>query len=72
MNSTTSTEAEIFVRQCNEAGEKITSVLFSFPKPVAVCVLPGLLAAVMQVFNIPRETIVAMLDSALEDIANGG
>jgi hypothetical protein len=68
---TMATEAETFMRQCGEAGEKITSVLFSFPKPVAICVLPGVLASVMQVFSIPRETIIAMLDSALEDIANG-
>lgn len=57
-----------FVRQCEEAGERITDVLFSYPKPVTVCVLPGVLASVMQVFSIPRETIIAMLDSALEDM----
>lgn len=61
-------EQENFARQCEEVGEKITSLLFSYPKPVAVCVLPGILAAVMMTCAIPRETILAMLDSALEDM----
>lgn len=60
--------AEQFVRQCEEAGEKITSILFSYPKAVAVCVLPGVLASVMKVFSLPREMVVAMIDSAIEDL----
>jgi len=62
---------EAFVRQCAVISERIVDLLFSYPKPVAVCVLPGVLASVMQVFSLPRETIIAMLDSALEDIAGG-
>lgn len=64
-------EEEVFVRQCEEAGEKLTAVLFAYPKPVAICVLPGVLAAVMKTFDMPRETVIAMLDSALDDIARG-
>lgn len=64
-------EAMLFVKQCAEAGERLTNVLFSYPKPVAVCVLPGVLASVMRTLGLPREMIVAMLDSALEDIDNG-
>ena len=60
-----------FAQQCQEIGEKITDVLFEAPKPVAVCVLPAVLAAVMRTLDIPRETIIAMLDSALEDIDAG-
>lgn len=60
-----------FVRQCGEAGERITNLLFSYPKAVAICVLPGVLASVMKTFELPRDMIVAMLDSALEDIENG-
>jgi len=60
-----------FSRQCQEVGEKITDVLFGAPKAVAVCVLPAVLAAVMRTLDIPRETIIAMLDSALEDIDAG-
>lgn len=57
-----------FVRQCAELGNKITEMLFGYPKPVAICVLPGVLAAVAKTFDIPRDVFVAMLDSALEDI----
>jgi hypothetical protein len=57
-----------FSRQCEEAAKRITELLFSYPKPVAFCVLPGVLASVMTVFNMPRDTVIAMLDSALEDM----
>lgn len=60
--------AEDFSRACEELGGLLVEVLFGASKSVAVCVLPGVLAAVMHVFNIPRETMIAMLDSALEDI----
>lgn len=62
---------ETLTRQCDEAGKKILATLFTYPKDVAACVLPGVLATVMRVLSIPRETVVAMLDAALEDIANG-
>lgn len=64
-------DEEVFVRQCSEAAEKITALLFSYPKPVATCVLPGVLAAVMKTLAMPREMVIAMLDSALEDIGDG-
>lgn len=60
--------AEDFNRACEELGGRLVEVLFAAPKPVAICVLPGVLAAVMRTFDIPRETVIAMLDSALEDI----
>lgn len=66
---TTPEEAE-FARQCEEAGEKINALLFTYPKPVAICVLPGVMAAVMKVFGVPREAVIAMLDSALKDIGD--
>jgi hypothetical protein len=46
-------------------------LLFSYPRPVAICVLPGILAAVMGAMELPRDVVVAMLDSALDDIRNG-
>lgn len=64
------TEDEIFVRQCQEAGERLTAILFAYPKSVSICVLPGLLAVVMKTFDMSREMVIAMLDSALEDIGN--
>jgi hypothetical protein len=69
--SKTTDEDELFVRQCAEAGERLTELLFSYPKPVAVCVLPGVLASVLRTLGLPRDVAVAMLDSALEDIDNG-
>lgn len=60
--------AEDFSRACKELGNRLLDALFAAPKPVALCVLPGVLAAVMHTFDIPRETVIAMLDSALEDI----
>lgn len=67
-NTGISSENEIFARQCTEAGEKIITTLFSYPKPVVVCLLPGVLAAVMMTLELPRETIISMLDSALENM----
>jgi hypothetical protein len=64
-------DKEVFVRLCQSAGDIITETLMACPKPVAVCVLPGVLAAVMRTFEIPRETLIAMLDAALEDIDAG-
>jgi len=64
------TEEEIFVRQCEELGGKLNATLCGYPKPVAICVLPGVLAAVMRTFDLPREMVISMLDSALEDIDN--
>ena len=63
-------DEEQFAQQCTEAGEKIMSLLFTYPKIVAVCVLPGVLASVMRVFGLPREAIVALLDGALEDMSD--
>lgn len=57
-----------FVQQCEEAGDKVLALVLSYPKAVALCVLPAALASVMKVFNIPREVIIAMLDGAMEDI----
>lgn len=71
MEKPETTGESTFVRQCEEAGGRITDVLFSYPKPVAICVLPGVLASVMKTFELPRAMIVAMLDGALEDIENG-
>ncbi len=62
------TDAEKFSGQCAELGGKVTDLLFSYPKPVAVCVLPGVMAAVVMTLGIPREIFIAMLDSALEDM----
>src|ERR1700761_5598649 len=50
---------KVFIQQCEEAGKRIIEVVFSYQKPVTICVLPGVLASVMKVFNIPRETIIA-------------
>lgn len=62
------TSDEDFIRACKDLSGRLIDVFFAAPKPVALCVLPGVLAAVMRTFNIPRETVIAMLDSALEDI----
>lgn len=59
---------DIFSRQCAELGEKIVDLMFGYPKPVVACVLPGVLASISTVLEIPRETIIQMLDSALEDM----
>lgn len=64
-------DLETFTRHCDEAGQKILATLFTYPKDVAACVLPAVLATVMHLLSIPRETVVAVLDAALEDIANG-
>jgi hypothetical protein len=64
-------DEEVFVRLCNSASDIIIETLFACPKPVAICVLPGVLAAVMRTFGVPRETLIAMLDAALEDIDAG-
>ncbi len=63
---------EKFEEQCHELGGKITEALFAYPKAVAICVLPGVMAAVAATFEIPRATFIAMMDSALEDIRDGG
>lgn len=60
--------SEEFVRQCAELGDKLTKALFGYPKAVAVCVLPGLMAAVATTLEIRRETLIEMLDSALRDM----
>ncbi len=65
--STQTTEEE-FVQQCAALGNKLTETLFGAPKAVAVCALPGVMAAVAKTFAIPRETIIAMFDAALEDM----
>jgi hypothetical protein len=57
-----------FVKQCEELGRKITDLLFSYPKPVLVVVLPGMMASVAKALDIPRDKVVAMFDAALEDI----
>jgi hypothetical protein len=57
-----------FSRQCLELGGKITDMFFGYPKAVAVCTLPGVLAAVMRALDLPREMVIQMLDSALADI----
>jgi len=57
-----------FTRQCDELAHKITEAMFSYRKEVAICTLPGVLAAVIKTLNVPRDTVVAMLDSALEDV----
>lgn len=62
---------QLFARQCSEAGEKILNVLNAYPQAVRVCVLPGALASIAAAYGMPREMVIAMLDSALEDIANG-
>lgn len=61
--------AKDFARMCDELANKITTVVFAYPKPVAACVLPGVVAAVAKTLDIPRDTVVAMLDSAFEDMA---
>jgi hypothetical protein len=57
-----------FAQQCAEAGEKIANILTDYPKAVQVCVIPGVLASVSKVYGLPRAMVIAMLDSALEDI----
>jgi hypothetical protein len=57
-----------FTEQCNALGHKLTETLFGAPKAVAICTMPGVMAAVAKTFGIPRETVIAMFDSALEDM----
>jgi len=57
-----------FSNQCEELGHKIIDLLLTAEKSVAICVLPAVLASTMMAFNLPRELIISILDSALEDI----
>jgi hypothetical protein len=57
-----------FAEQCAEAGERMTALLFQYPRPVGECVLFGLVASVMSVTGISRDQAIAALDSALEDM----
>ncbi len=58
-----------FIQQCEELGHIIINeLLVRYPKRVSICVLPGVLAAASVALKVPRDQIVAMLDSALEDI----
>jgi hypothetical protein len=57
-----------FVEQCEELGREITDLLFSYPKPVVVVVLPGIMASVAKSLDIRRDKVIAMFDAALEGI----
>lgn len=59
---------EEFVQQCEEAGDKVLTLVLSYPMTVAICVLSAVLASVMKAWNVPREAIIAALDYAPEDI----
>jgi hypothetical protein len=61
---------QYFAEQCAEAGERMTAVLFQYPRPVGVSVLFGLVASVMTVNGISRDKAIAAIDSALEDMKN--
>lgn len=67
----TKAEDALFVQQCQELSEKIVNLLVDYPKAVAICAVPGLMASMAKVYNLPRAMVIAMLDSALEDIADG-
>lgn len=64
-------EEQEFARQCAEASGKIADVLTDYPGPVQICVAPGVLASVIKVYGLPRELMIAMFDSALEDMTDG-
>ncbi len=53
-------------------GSKITAMMFDYPKPVAVCVLSGVMAAVSVALGVPRDLLIQMLESALEAIGETG
>jgi hypothetical protein len=57
-----------FSRQCHELGMKIHKTFLGYDKAVVICTLPGVLAAVSKLLGIPRDSVVAMLDSTLEDM----
>jgi hypothetical protein len=59
---------KIFEKQCYEVGSKVNDVLSKYPKHVIICAIPGLMAAISKAFGLPRDTMIAMFDSALEDI----
>lgn len=59
-----------FARQCDELGYKITGAMFGYSKEVAICTLPAVLAAAVKALGVPRDTMVEMLDTALEDIGD--
>ena len=65
-------EEKEFSNQCKELGNKIIDLLFAGNKSVAICVLPAVLASTMTAFNLPRELVISMLDSALENIQEAG
>jgi hypothetical protein len=60
--------ADALEKQCAELAEKLTNMLFGYPKHVAVCVMPAVMAAVAKTLGMPRETVIAMFDSAMEDM----
>lgn len=61
--------ADDFEQMCTELSSKLVNTLFGYPKPVAVCVIPGVMAAIAKTFEIPRSAFIAMFDSAMEDMA---
>ncbi len=61
-------EAE-FETRCSELASKIIDLFSNQSRNVTIVVLSGVIASVMTVFQIPRETVIAMIDSALEDIS---
>ncbi len=57
-----------FEEKCGELSKRIVDILSNSDKKVIICVLPGVTAAISKVFDIPRDVIVQMIDSALEDM----
>lgn len=56
------TAEDDFERQCDEAGRKIIKILLSYPRPVAVWVLPVVLVSVMEALGVPREVVIRAID----------
>ena len=61
-------EEREFLRECSELGEKLIEITFLYPKRVGICVIPAVMASIITALGIPRDTIVSVLDSALEDL----
>ena len=62
---------EQFERECAELANKIVETIVGYQKAVAICVVPGVVAAIARTFGIPREAMISIMDSAMEDIDAG-
>lgn len=59
-----------FARQCAEMADRISKIIFEYPKPVALVVLPGVIASIAITLNISHETIVEMVIDAADKMAS--